>query len=61
MVFRGDYMDFQKLNLKNKYKSVKDDVLSDFYLPVLGIAKEYKRAVGYFSSNILLQYIDSIE
>lgn len=43
------------LNLKFNYNSENDDLLSDFYLPVLAEAKSYDRAVGYFSAKVLEQ------
>lgn len=45
-------------NLKNillEYRTLEDDVVDTFYIPALKEAKVYKRAVGYFSSSILLQ------
>ena len=43
------------LNLKFNYNSEDDDLLADFYLPVLTEAKTYDRAVGYFSAKVLEQ------
>lgn len=40
---------------KYNYNSLSDEIVLDFYIPCLEQAKIYKRAVGYFSSNILLQ------
>ncbi|MFW6008621.1 MAG: DEAD/DEAH box helicase family protein, partial [archaeon] len=48
-------MSFKNLELKIKYRSSDDDIVSDFYIPVLNNAKLYKRAVGFFSSSSLLQ------
>jgi len=42
-------------NIKLTYNSLSDEIVLDFYLPCLKEARVYKRAVGYFSSNILLQ------
>ena len=42
-------------NIKIDYKTLSDDVVDAFYIPVLSEAVIYKRAVGFFSSNILLQ------
>ena len=42
-------------HIKIEYKTLKDEVVSDFYLPCLKEAFIYKRAVGFFSSTILLQ------
>lgn len=41
------------LDLKNSYSSSFSDLLEDFYLPVLDVANQYRRAAGYFSSAIL--------
>lgn len=42
-------------NIQLSYNSLSDEVVVDFYIPCLEKAVVYKRAVGYFSSNILLQ------
>ena len=44
-------MSFADLNLQRHYNSDEDDVLVDFYRPVLSRARRYDRAVGYFSSS----------
>lgn len=49
-----------KLNVKLKYKSIYDDILNDFYIPVLKKSSYYYRAVGYFSSNILIEYLKGL-
>lgn len=46
-------MSFQDLNLKKEYRSLIDNIVKDFYYPVLGQAIVYKRAVGFFSSSSL--------
>lgn len=46
-------MSFLDLNLKPEYRSRLDDVVRDFYTPVLNQAVMYKRAVGFFSSSAL--------
>ena len=43
----------QLLDLSFSYTSESDDLFNDFYAPVLSVAKEYKRAVGYFSIGVL--------
>lgn len=49
-------MSFQDLSqIKIEYRTLNDEVIENFYIPVLEQAKSYKRAVGFFSSNILLQ------
>lgn len=40
-----------KLNIKNAYNSLEDDIVNDFLCPCLNCAIEYKRAVGFFSSS----------
>jgi len=42
-----------KLNLKNCYDSDKDDILNDFYIPVLNNSINYLRLSGFFSSSSL--------
>lgn len=44
-------MSFKDLQLKVVYNSEFDDVASQFYIPVLKEAKNYKRAAAYYSSN----------
>jgi len=41
------------LNLKPVYYSDEDDLLRDFYIPVLSNSVKYDRIAGYFSSNAL--------
>ena len=41
-------------NIKLEYRSLSDNVISSFYIPCLSEAREYDRAVGFFSSKILL-------
>ena len=53
-------MGFRDLEIKTKYKSLSQDLLEDFYLPVLSRSKKYDRAVGYFSSDSLLLMIKGI-
>lgn len=43
-----------QLSLNDSYRSDKNDVVSEFYVPTLSCASVYKRAVGYFSLNGLL-------
>ncbi len=46
-------MNFLNLILKSEYHSLSDDIVNDFYNPVLNQAIMYKRAVGFFSSYAL--------
>jgi superfamily II DNA or RNA helicase len=44
---------FLDLELKHDYDSEEDDILHDFYIPVLSKAKKYCRLSGFFSSSAL--------
>lgn len=46
-------MTFPDLSIKSEYRSLKDDVVKDFYIPTLSAAVSYKRSVGFFSSTAL--------
>jgi len=46
-------MSFKELNLRAYYDSGKDDILNDFYIPVLEQSKEYCRLAGFFTSTSL--------
>jgi len=44
---------FQSLALQRKYRSGENDLLRDFYVPVLQETKQYDRAAGYFDTKAL--------
>ena len=46
-------MSFCELDIQACYDSDKDDILNDFYIPVLKETKEYWRLTGFFSSTSL--------
>ncbi len=46
-------MTFDHLKLKETYDSDEDDILNDFYIPVLSESRNYDRLAGYFSSSTL--------
>lgn len=48
-------MSLQNLNIKREYRSLIDNVVQDFYIPLLREATVYKRAVGFFSSTSLIE------
>lgn len=48
-------MGFQNIDIKSEYRSRLDNVIKDFYVPVLKQAVLYKRAVGFFSSTALVE------
>ncbi|WP_107851504.1 DEAD/DEAH box helicase family protein [Oceanimonas marisflavi] len=54
-------MQFSSLKLKAKYDSDEDDILSSFHIPLLARAKQYDRAVGYFSSDVLASVAEGLE
>lgn len=43
-------MNFKNLNIKSCYESGVDDIVEDFYVPVLGASVRYDRIAGFFSS-----------
>lgn len=48
-------MSLLDVNLKKEYRSPRDDIVNDFYIPLLTEAKLYKRSVGFFSSSSLIE------
>ncbi len=48
-------MSLKKQRVKSEYRSLIDNIVQDFYIPFLGEAVSYKRAVGYFSSSSLVE------
>ncbi|MHA6260037.1 DEAD/DEAH box helicase family protein [Sporosarcina sp. CAU 1771] len=48
-------MSFKELDIKQEYRSFSDDIIQDFYIPILNESVSYKRAVGYFSSTALIE------
>lgn len=53
-------MSFQDLNLKREYRSNKNNIVNEFYIPVLNESILYRRAVGFFSSSALAEVIKGI-
>lgn len=43
----------KSIQLKSVYRSGKDNLLKDFYIPALKTAKYYDRAVGFFSTSLI--------
>ena len=54
-------MSFKDLYIKKEYRSFNDDIVKDFYTPVLTEAVLYQRAVGFFSSSALVMLTKGIE
>lgn len=48
-------MSLLDVSLKKEYRSPRDNIVTDFYIPLLKEAKLYKRSVGFFSSSSLLE------
>lgn len=48
-------MGYEELTILRNYKTNKNDVVKEFYLPVLKKSVLYKRAVGFFSSTALVE------
>lgn len=48
-------MSFRDIDIRPEYRSRLDDVVRDFYTPLLCQAVAYKRAVGFFSSSALIE------
>ncbi len=48
-------MGLRDYNIKIEYRSPKDNVVQEFYLPLLKEANVYNRAVGFFSSSALVE------
>lgn len=46
-------MNFKDLHIKSCYESGIDNIIEDFYIPVLGTAVKYDRIAGFFSSASL--------
>lgn len=46
---------FRDLSLKKEYRSFSDDIVNNFYIPLLDKAILYQRAVGFFSSTALIE------
>ena len=53
-------MSLQDVSIKNEYRSLIDNVVQEFYIPLLERAKVYKRAVGFFSSSSLVEITKGI-
>ena len=48
-------MSFKDVEIKQEYRSFNDNMVEDFYYPLLSKAKLYERAVGFFSSTALIE------
>ncbi|MBG9797117.1 DEAD/DEAH box helicase family protein [Brevibacillus laterosporus] len=48
-------MSFRNIEIKSEYRSLVDNIVTDFYVPILQNSVLYKRAVGFFSSTALAE------
>ena len=48
-------MSFKNHDVKKEYRSLTDNVVQNFYIPLLNESVYYKRAVGFFSSSVLIE------
>jgi len=46
-------LSLKELNLERSYDSDNDNILDDFYIPILSNASKYKRLAGFFTSSSL--------
>jgi superfamily II DNA or RNA helicase len=46
-------LNFKELDIKTSYRTP-DDILNSFYIPLLSCSIRYQRAVGFFSSSVLI-------
>ena len=53
-------MSFKDLSIQKQYKTYKNDIIKEFYTPVLRQAVLYQRAVGFFSSTALIDLTKGI-
>lgn len=54
-------MSLVDVHIKNEYRSLIDNVVTDFYIPVLQESVLYQRAVGFFSSSALIAISKGVE
>ena len=48
-------MSFIYLDIEREYKTFRNNIVTEFYVPALSEAKLYKRAVGFFTSKALVE------
>ena len=53
-------MSFRDIEIKTEYRSLIDNIVKDFYVPILKESVCYKRAVGFFSSSALVEITKGI-
>lgn len=53
-------MSFKDIGIKREYRSLQENIVKDFFMPLMSEAKLYQRAVGFFSSSALACYSQGI-
>lgn len=53
-------MGYRSIHILRGYKTNKNDVVREFYIPALKQSVLYKRAVGFFSSSALIDLSSGI-
>ena len=48
-------MGFETIDIKTEYRSLANDIVKEFYEPLLSNSVLYRRAVGFFSSSALIE------
>ncbi|MDD4375563.1 MAG: DEAD/DEAH box helicase family protein [Clostridia bacterium] len=48
-------MSLKDVSIKKEYRSPRDNIVNDFYIPLLKESVMYKRSVGFFSSSSLVE------
>lgn len=48
-------MGLQEIELKREYRTFRNNIVNEFYIPLLQKANEYRRSVGFFSSTALIE------
>lgn len=48
-------MNFRDVCIKEEYRSLQDNMIQEFYCPLLKLSRKYQRAVGFFSSSALIE------
>jgi DNA phosphorothioation system restriction enzyme len=51
----------RSLSITGRYRSDREDVVQEFYVPVLSVATTYSRAVGYFTSTSVALFARGLE
>ena len=54
-------MSFKDLRIEKVYKNLSNDVINEFYIPILREAVLYKRAVGFFNSSALYEIATGLQ